>query len=269
MQERAREHLKAGKLNDAVAVAVEDVKARPGDVASRFYFAEMLLLSGDLDRADVQFDTVSQQDPKQALLTSLLRQLLRAEKARRQFYDEGRLPEFLDQPSLDLRLRLEASILIRQGNPREAADLLEKAEAGRPRLSGVLNGKEFDDFRDLDDLTASFLEVLTSNGKYYWVPLEQVESVEFQAPTQLYEIVWRAARMSVRNGPDAVVYLPVLYIGSHASVEDVIRLGRRTEWRGEESAPVRGLGQRTFLAGEMDLAILEVHKLNLSPVSEA
>jgi hypothetical protein len=35
--------------------------------------------------------------------------------------------------------------------------------------------------RDLDDLTASFLEVLTCTGRYYWVGWEQIERLTFEA----------------------------------------------------------------------------------------
>jgi type VI secretion system protein ImpE len=261
---QAKDHFKAGQLAEAIAAAKEEVRAQPGNVSPRVFLAELLCFAGDAERAEQQLDTATQVDPRQAVGIALLRQLLRAEVARRQFHSEGRLPEFLDQPSEELKRRLSASIAIREGKLAEAAKLLEESEAARPRLRGVLNGQPFDDLRDLDDLTASFLEVLTTNGKYYWIPLERVESAEFKAPTGPEDLLWRSVKMSVRGGPDGEVYLPVLYHGSHAAPTDALRLGRATDWQGGDGSPVRGLGQRTFLAGDQDLGILELKSLEVT-----
>ncbi|MBI4586184.1 MAG: SciE type virulence protein [Planctomycetes bacterium] len=257
----AKDHYKAGQLKEAIAAATDEVKAKPGDLSPRALLCQLLFFSGDLERADNQLSAIEQLDTKQAVGVALLRQLLRAEQARRQFYHEGRLPEFLSQPSQELRARLEASIRLREKKPREAAELLEQAEGQRPPVAGVLNGEAFNDLRDLDDLTSSFFEVFTSNGKYYWIPFESVELLEFHAPAQPCDLLWRQAHMIVRSGPDGEVYLPALYFGSHSSADDRIRLGRATEWQGGDGAPVRGLGQRAFLAGERDLSILELKKI--------
>src|SRR5262249_5809527 len=156
------------------------------------------------------------------------RQLLRAEQARQQFYTEGRLPEFLGEPTPVLKLHLQASIQIRDGQPQEANRLLQQAEEQRPRPAGGCNGQPFADVRDLDDLTAAFFEVYTSNGKYYWVPVEQVELVEFRKPARPRDLLWRRAHMIVRGGPDGEVFLPALYAGTSREADDKLRLGRAT-----------------------------------------
>src|SRR5262249_5715563 len=147
---------------------------------------------------------------------SLWRQLIRAEQARQQFYSDGRLPEFLGDPTPALRLSLEASIRLREKQPAEAAKLLAEADAARPDVAGTCDGQAFDRFRDLDALTASFFEVLTSNGKYSWVPLERVELIEFRPPARPRDLQWRRAHMVVNGGPDGEVYLPAIYAGSQA-----------------------------------------------------
>ena len=88
-------------------------------------------------------------------------------------------------------------------------------------------------------MTASFFEVLTSTGKYFWIPLERVELVEFRPPERPRDLLWRPVHMIVRGGPDGEVYLPVLYAGSAADADDQIRLGRTTEWRGDAGAGSR------------------------------
>jgi type VI secretion system protein ImpE len=257
----AKQCYEAGDLSGAVAAAGEEVKRHPAETARRFFLSELLCFACQWERADRQLDVIGEQDPQAMLGVALMRQLLRAEQARQQFHADGRLPEFLTPPSDCLRLHLEASIRLREGQAAEAAALLEQAEAARAPVRGTCNGQAFEDFRDLDDMTASFFEVLTSTGKYYWVPLEQVESAQFHPFERLRDLIWRRVRMSVHGGPDGEVFLPVLYAGSAADPSDAIRLGRETQWHGGDGSPSRGAGQRTFLVGDNALTILELSEL--------
>ena len=261
----AREHFLSGRLGDAIADAEGEVRQKPGDAGRRSFLAALLCFAGDLDRADRQLEAAGQQlGPREAVGISLLRHLIRAEKARREFLEKGRLPEFLAEPSEDLRLRLQASIAIREGKPAEAVSILEKAEELRPHSRGTADGAPFDDLRDLDDLMASFLEVLTANGKYYWIPFERVESAQFHPSADPMDLLWRRTLLSVRGGPDGEVYIPVLYPASHRSADDKVRLGRVTQWQGGDGSPVSGLGQRVLLAGEKDMAILDLKSIEIT-----
>jgi type VI secretion system protein ImpE len=259
----ANDHFQAGNLPAAVTAALEDVKKHPADPGKRGFLCELLCFTGDLERADKQLDALAQQDPQTVMGASLFRHLIRAETARQQFFTEGRLPEFVGgEITPALKLHLESAIRLREGKPAEAVAALAQAYALGPKVSGICNGQAFDEFRDLDDVTATFFEVLTSNGKYYWIPLERVDSVEFRPPARPRDLLWRPAHMIVRGGPDGEVFLPVLYAGSAAGANDTIRLGRATEWREEPGAPVRGIGQRMFLVGSEDRSILELETLS-------
>lgn len=265
----AKELFQTGELDAAVAAATEAVKRNPTDTVSRAFLAELLCFCGDFGRADKQLDALGVQSPAAGVGLVLMRQLIRAETARQEFYAEGRLPEFFMEPPPRLHLHLEASIALREGNATEAARKLDEAEAGRAPLSGACNGSPFDDARDTDDLTASFFEVLTGNGKYYWLPMDQVERMEFRAPTHAGDLLWRSVTVSVRGGPEGEVFLPVLYHGSHASEDAQIRLGRKTDWLGGEDTPVRGLGQRVFLFGDADVPLLQIGQLSFNPAAAA
>jgi type VI secretion system protein ImpE len=259
-----REHYQAGRLGEALTALRAEVKSAPADQSRRGLLCELLCFAGELERADTQLDTLAEQDPQGMVTIALFRQLVRAEQARQQFYAEGRLPEFLDQPTDHLKMHLEASIRLREGQPAEAARLLAEAEAQRPKVSGTCDGRPFADFRDLDDLTAPVFEVLTSNGKYYWVPIDRVELVEFREAVRPRDLLWRRAHMIVRGGADGEVFLPSLYAGSHAETDDALRLGRATDWTGGDGTPVRGKGQRTFLVGEDSAAILDLKELTFA-----
>lgn len=258
----ASECYEAGKLGDAITQATEEVKKHPTDSGKRNFLAELLCFAGDLERVDKQLDAVGQIAPEAALGVALFRQLLRGEQARRQFFTEGRVPEVVDQPSPHLQLHLQASISLREGRTTEAGVLLADAEGQRPKLAGTCDGQRFDDFRDGDDLTAPVLEVITSNGKYYWIPLDRVEVMELHEPQRPRDLLWRRAHLIVRDGPDGEVYLPTLYPGTHADADDSLRLGRGTDWRGAHGTPMRGVGLRTFLVGDTGQTILEMKRVD-------
>src|SRR5262245_15893865 len=95
----AQDHYRAGHPQEAMAAATAEVKSRPTDTAQRGFLCELLCFAGDLERADRQLDVLGQQDPEALVGISALRQVVRAEQARQQFFTEGRLPEFLDAPS--------------------------------------------------------------------------------------------------------------------------------------------------------------------------
>jgi type VI secretion system protein ImpE len=251
----------AGRLADAVAAANAAVRQAPADLAPRVLLAELLMFAGNLERADVVLDAGSAIEPQAAVVIAEFRQLLRAELARRQQRRDGRLPEFLGEPTPALAAILRACIAIRTGEPAEAAVLTAQAEAIRPRVTGTVDGVAFDDFRDADDLHAGYFEVLTTTGKYFWIPTERVETIQFEKPKRARDLYWRRAAVSVRNGPDGVVYLPAIYGDDNPETSDELRLGRATDWTGDNAGPVRGVGQRMFLAGQDLVSIMDVTEL--------
>lgn len=255
------ELFQAGKLAEATQAALEAVKKHPTDIDRRGQLIELLCFAGDLERADKQLETIGQQDPQAQMGVSMLRQIVRAENARQQFYSEGRLPEFLGKPSEALKLRLAASIAIREGNAKEAAAKLAEAEALEKPVRGTCNGESFDHFRDLDDMCSGIFEVLTSTGKYYWVPIERVEFAEFRAPERPKDLLWRRCNMKVQDGPEGEVFIPAIYAGTQRAGDEQLRLGRGTQWVEDTDALVRGQGQRMFLVGNADLSIMQLQDI--------
>jgi type VI secretion system protein ImpE len=261
----------AGRLDEAIQAAVDDVKKHPADVVVRSRLCHLLCLAGDLPRADKQLDVMAQQNPKAAVGVQLFRQLIRAETARRQFYESGRVPEFLDKPSPVLERHLEASIYVRNGDMAKAGELLAAAAEQFTPPSGECDGVPFDMFRDGDDLLAPLLEVYTCNGGYYWVALERFDSIDLRPVESLRDMIWRPIRAAIRNGPpEAELFIPTLYHGSHQDPDPEVRLGRATHWTGGEAGPVLGRGVRTFLVGEGDKTVLEMQSVRFHwPESQA
>lgn len=255
----AGELFRAGDLAAAIEAATAAVKAAPSDLAARWLFAELLIIRGDHDRADGQLDTIMSLEAGAAATVVPVRHLLRAATARRDFFASAQLPAFLDDgPTPAMRLLVEAFVHLRGGDTSRAGELAAEAERLRPALAGRHGEEAFSDFRDLDDLTSGVFEVLTKTGKYYWIPAERVERLEFARPERPLDLLWRPVRMAVRDAFDADVHMPAIY-GLLDGADDAAILGRRTDWVGEEPAPVRGLGQRTFvLDGDREVGIMEL-----------
>jgi type VI secretion system protein ImpE len=262
-EQTAAELLHGGKLAEALTAAQNAVRKAPSDLGARILLAEILVFSGNLERADVLLDAASTIDPSTAVVVAEFRQLIRADMARRQLFRDGRVPELLTDTTEVQRLQLAALVALRANDMAEAAKNAAAAEEARPRTPGLHNDAPFDDFRDADDLLAGTWEVLTTTGKYFWIPAERVLSAEFHPPKRPRDLIWRRCSMSVAEGPDGDVYVPVIYAGGDPAT-DLLRLGRETDWTDADAGPVRGIGQRVLLAGDEDVAIMDLGTLRFA-----
>ncbi|MEO1618690.1 MAG: type VI secretion system accessory protein TagJ, partial [Planctomycetota bacterium] len=261
MSSSVMELYQAGKIGEAEEAALQFVKAHPADVPARFRLAELSCIAGNLERADRQLDTVGNQDAKAAIGAALWRQLVRAEVARRECFYEGRVPEFLGEPSASVKAHLEALTAFREGDVEAAAALIAGRESECNLNQPVeVNGSQVSDLRDLDDLLGPVLEVHTTTGKYFWVDWNQILDLEVHTPERPFDLVFRRATLSIESGPDGEVYLPAIYVepDREADVDEQLLLGRGTDWMDTEKGIVRGRGQKMLLAGDNDVALMEL-----------
>jgi type VI secretion system protein ImpE len=259
----ASELYKAGKLKEAIDAQIQQVKANAGDQNKRLFLFELLLFAGDLERARRQSDVLRYDDLKVEAAALAYRKLLESEDKRRNLFKQGLKPGFLlDPPPEHVHQRLEALNLLRDNKSAEAAQLLEQADAAVPPLQGQLNGKRFASLRDCDDLFGPTLEVM-GHGNYYWVPLDQVETLAMNPPRFPRDLLWIPARIQMNDGATGDVFLPALYPSSHEHPDDQVKLGRKTEWTEPAAGPVRGLGLREFFVDDDQVSILEWRELQM------
>lgn len=245
----ATDHYKAGRLQEAVDAQIQLVKAAPAEQSKRLFLFELLAFTGDLDRARRQIEAIQYAEPEKQMGIMGYRKLLEAEEFRRKVFTDGIMPHFLVPPPGHLGKRLEAINALRNHQPAEASRLLAEADQECPPIRGMLNGKPFLSLRDCDDLFGPTLEVM-AHGDYYWLPLDQVDSLGLNAPKYPRDLVWMPAKLAVREGPAGDVFLPALYPNSHQHADNQIKLGRTNDWTPPELGPVRGVGTRTFFVGD-------------------
>lgn len=253
-----------GGLEQACDLASAAVRAAPADSVARFRLFEMLLFSNQMERADKVLDALQALDATSAVYSAECRQLLRAHIIRQQYWTSCREPAFLGDVEPFQVLCLRAQVALRAGEATLAAGTAVDAEKARPPVSGHAGQDAFLDFRDGDDLCGGVLEVLTTTGRYFHIPFSRIERAEFQPPGCYRDLYWRRCQLSVRGGPDGVVYIPVLYgetaeLAANSPDRGKLLTGRLTDWT--KGPLVRGIGQKMFLAGDEGLPVLDIKTL--------
>ena len=260
----ATDHFKAGRLRDAVDAQILEVKAQPSDADRRVFLFELLLFTGELDRARRQVDAIQYDEIERQAALLGYRQLLDSEEARRKVIRGDAAPEFFEEPFESVKRRVEAVTALARGDVEAARGLLEDANEAASKIDAIANGKPATEVRDADDLFGTVLEVM-AKGKYYWVPLETVASLAMNPPKFPRDTVYFPAKLQLLDGSTGDVFLPVLYPGSHDHPDDLVKLGRSTAWRDHGGmGPILGFGQKTLLAGEDALGLLELRELQVS-----
>jgi type VI secretion system protein ImpE len=257
----ATESYKAGRLQEAIDAQIKEVKVSPADQGKRLFLFELLAFAGDLDRAQRQIDAVSYSEVELDAAVLTYRKLLDSERLRRRLFSEGLTPKFFADPPAYVQMRLDGISRLREGRAGEAADLFAKAAETSPPRSGTLNDKPITSLRDCDDVFGDVLEVM-AHGAYYWVPLEQVEAITIHAPKAPRDLLWAPARLEMHEAAGNV-HLPAVYPGSHEHVDELVKLGRVTDWKSTGGGPVLGVGLRTFLVDDEAISLLEWRTLKL------
>lgn len=263
----AKELFDAGSLQPAIDQLTQDVKASPRELRSRIFLFELLCFAGDLQRAERQLDAITQLsgDVNVELGAQIYQRALKAEKSREAFFTGAqRQPKFLSEPPPYTALHLEAISKLRENRLSELETLLKKSEALRAHCRGRVDDQPFDDLRDYDDLMAPFLEVF-SDQDYVWIPFEQISQLEIQPPRTLRDLLWIPANVALHQRPLGQVFLPAQYFGSSRHPDDLVKLGRMTDWKAVGEGVFLGAGQRTLLVDDRECPLLEIRKIDFVP----
>jgi type VI secretion system protein ImpE len=252
----AKELFEKGELRAAIDALNQEVRSNPTDLARRTFLFELLCFAGDWDRAAKQIDVIGNQSLEAAMGVTVYSGNVKAERERVKFFADGTPPHFLREPPSYVDMHIEAMKAIRAGKPADARTLLDKAEEERPAMAGTIGGKAFEDFRDYDDIVAPVLELIVKD-QYAWLPLEQVRRIEITPPKKLRDLVWASARVEADDGTIGEVYIPCLYNGTPAHTNELVKLGRMTDWVATGEDVVLGAGLRTFLVDGDESPMLE------------
>ena len=256
----AKTLLEAGDLKGATEAALALVKANPTNASARIFLFELSAFAGDWDRAKRQLDVIGHQDTTAMIGSKIYEQCIIAEGKRADFFARGAKPEFLATPHDYVYGILTANNLVREGKLTEAREILDKVDEQRPAFACRINGAEAEDFRDYNDLTSGILEVIIKDS-YVWVPFEQIEKITFTEPKSLRDHFWLQATLETDNGTNGDVFIPALYNDSWRSGDDLVRLGKVTDWRDLGEDIFVGEGTKLFAVGGAHKTVLDLQKI--------
>jgi len=229
---RARELFRAGKLGEAVALLSVEVRNNPTDTRQRTFLFELLCFAGEYDRAEKQLDVIARNNQQAAMGGLLYRSALHAERTRSEVFSTGDAPS--DSPSR--------------------------------HVAGTLNGTAFESLVDADPRIGARLEVFAA-GQYTWIPFEHIASVRMGPPKQLRDLLWAPAMVRVGPGFRGLelgeVLLPALTPLAARHADDLVRLGRLTEWQELDDGTQAPIGQKLLLVDGEEFPILEVRELEI------
>lgn len=259
----AKTQLDIGNLNGAIEAALQLVKNNPTDAAARTFLFELSCFSGDWERAERQLDVIGHQSANALIGSQIYRQNFQAERDRIEFFTRGKRPEFVMPAPEYVEELYAANNLLREGKILEARQLLDKIEEQRPAFACKISGEEKEDFRDYNDLTMCVFEAIIKEA-YVWLPFEQIVKIEFFEKKTLRDIFWRQAKVEVKNGLVAEIFLPSLYVNSWKSNDDAVRLGRANNWLDAGNEIYIGEGLRMFFANGEAVPVLDINEIEFN-----
>ncbi len=258
----SRELFRAGKLGECLATLQSEVRRAPADAKLRIFLAQLLMMTGDWDRAANQLTVSGELDAAALPMKHAYAAAIRCERLRAAVFAGEKLPLVLGDPPSWMAPLLQALAALARGQAKEAAALRARALEDAPAVAGSLNGKAFEWIADADSRIGPVLEVIV-NGAYYWAPFSRVRRIVVEPPQDVRDLVWIPAQLTWTNEGEAVGLIPSRYAGSELSADDEVRMARRTDWRDLGEGAFAGLGQRVFATSSDELGLLEVREITL------
>ena len=260
------ESIRKGDLEEALAGAQALVRQSFSDPKHHVLLFQVLAVLGQWSRALSQLAILEEMAPAMMPMVRTYQTAIKCEELRASVFEGRHTPLLLGEPEQWMAMILHSLKLMVSGKPQAAAELRASAFAAAPSQTGTIDGVEFQWLADADPRIGPVLEAIL-DGKYYWIPLSNLSSVQIEKPVDLRDLVWIPSTLILNNGGEKVALLPVRYPGSEASADSAIRLARKTEWAGLESDTVAGLGQRMFATDGNEYPLLETRSIKFHPAA--
>lgn len=255
--------IKEGKLAQARAELVAAIKTHPGDTASRTLLFQVLLFSGEWDKAQRHLETLAALDVKMMAATPLYENLLKGERERLEVASWQTMPSFLPETPTYFEDYYKACQQLQANIDGRGPEIFAAMAAQIPQVTGTVNGTPFSGVRNTDDVLAFALEVF-AHDRYFWVPFDTIREIIVTPPQTLLDLMWISASITTWSGLSMNGYLPVLYPNTWKHDNEQVRMGRMTDWFSPSGSCVRGAGQQVFVFGDQALSLLELKDVQCS-----
>lgn len=263
--QQAEISLQQGDLDTALTALQNQIRSEPANPKLRIFLFQLLALSGQWDRALNQLKLVGELDAASLLMVQTYQTALVCEALRSQVFAGKHSPLIFGDPQLWVAELIEALRLEAAGNLTEAYAMRNQALQQAPAISGSINNENFAWLADADIRFGPILEAIV-NGRYYWIPFQQIRSLKLEEPTDLRDMIWMPAEFTWINGGQASGLIPTRYPGAESSADNLIRMARKTEWIAVATEIYQGSGQRLLATDAQDYALLDVRHIQFDPL---
>ena len=258
---KVKDFIAQGQLQMAKEWLEQLLKDDPLSMELRSVFVELLCVMGELDKADQQLDMMVRQHPDCLLGAVNLRHLIRAQTARLDFYQGGATATLFHEPDSSFETLLSLLMSLREGDVSNAERHAQELEALREPVQLHFNQQQdVTVLRDLDDSLCGYLELLGTDGKFYLVKFNEIESLELKPVSSIVEMAWRRVNIAVKNGPNGEAFLPVCYPQSSS---ELCKIGKETDWQEHSDYLVTGLGQKMLLVNDEAVPISQLQQMHM------
>jgi type VI secretion system protein ImpE len=254
------ELLSAGQPRAALDALQAQVRERAGDVKLRVLLFQLLCVLGQWDRAAKQLDTCGEMDDANLGMVAMYRDAVRCEALRAEVFAGRTTPIVAGQPAPWIAGLIEALRADGRSETALAASLRAEAFEAAPTTQGTIDGQPFGWIADADTRIGPVLEAVV-NGSYQWIPFDALAKIEIDAPTDLRDLVWQPARLTLAGGTETVALLPVRYAETCVQDDEGLLLARRTEWIEIAADQYRGVGQRLFTTDGVEVGLLDLREV--------
>lgn len=261
--------LNPASLNREAEAIVAKVKAEPLQAGHRVALANVRLLQGQFHKALQQMQVACQSNLEWAPQAQLVKMLVQSETVRQAVFAGSIQADLMAPAPVWLEAMMQA---LRSEPATQAAELRLQGLAQAPETAGVLNhNTAFEWFSDGDERLGPVLELYTAS-RYFWLPIEQIATVQLQPQGDVLDLLWLKASVVLGGATQKKLtgYVPARYPSNQGKQEQGSE-GEgefETEWTpGLTEDGWQGCGQRVWYMDGEAAPITEVSHLAFNPTN--
>ncbi len=256
------QHLKQGDIDSALKLLQDQVRKNPASAKHRIFLFQLLAVFGQWDRAMTQLNVVGDLDDGALAMVYMYREVLNCEVFREQVFQGLREPVVFGQPPEWIGLLVQALKLTAKKKDAESQKFRNEAFESAAESVGEINGQSFVWIADADSRLGPVLEVIIE-GRYFWVPFQNIRSINIEQPEDLRDMVWLPAHFTWSNSGESYGLIPTRYPESYEHEDPLLALSRKTEWKECGADMFFGFGQRLLSTDTGDFPLMEVRTVKI------
>ncbi|MGH8260105.1 MAG: type VI secretion system accessory protein TagJ, partial [Steroidobacteraceae bacterium] len=213
------ELFRAGRVGESLAALQGEIRRAPADARLRTFLAQLLMVTGDWDRAVNQLEVAGELDSQALPMKHAYTAAIRCERLREAVFAGEKQPLILGDPAPWIAALVQSLSALAQGRREEAAGLRARALEEAPAIAGSINGTAFEWIADADSRLGPVLELML-NGAYYWAPFSRIRRITIEPPADVRDLAWLPVQLTWSNEGEAMGLIPSRYPGSERSTDD-------------------------------------------------